>query len=186
VSSGASLASAVVPRVWQGVVYRPLDDPAPARALFDFAAAPWPAGAEVALAWGAVAAGEDGPRLVGAVVAVGQRAVMLHGPVVVAEGGASATAPETGEAGSPAREGATPPLEVAAQLVAAILDHAVAAGAATVFARPQGVDRLWVRFGFIPVPEEVLPANLGDGAGDGLYAWRGGSALWSLQEMRAG
>ena len=156
-----------MPRVWQGVVYRPLDDPAPARALFDFAAAPWPAGAEVALGWGAFAAGDEGQRLVGAVVAVGQRVVRLHGPVVVTESGVAA-------------------LEIGAQLVAAILDHAVAAGAVSLFARPQGIDRLWVRFGFIPVPEEVLPAGLGDGAGDGLYAWRGGSALWSLQEMRAG
>ena len=173
-----------MPRVWQGVVYRPLEDPAPARALFDFAAAPWPASAEIALCWGAFAASDEGQRLVGAVAAIGQRVVRLHGPVVVTEGGA--TAPDVTHAAAPSREGASAPLEIGAQLVAAILDHAGAAGAVSLFARPQGIDRLWVRFGFIPVPEEVLPGGLGDGAGDGLYAWRGGSALWSLQEMRAG
>ena len=87
--------------------------------------------------------------------------MMLHGPVVVIE---------------------TEPLEVAAQLVAAVLDHATAAGVVTLFTRPQSLDRIWVRFGFIPVPEGTLPAPLTGRAGVGLYAWRGGSALWTLRE----
>jgi hypothetical protein len=83
-----------------------------------------------------------------------------------------------------AREGAaTPdPIDVASQLVAAAIDHATALGAATLYTRPQGLDRVWVRFGFIPVPEVALPPALTGRPGAGLYAWRGGSALWSLRE----
>jgi hypothetical protein len=130
-----------------------------ARPLFDFAAVPWPDTADIVCSWGAVDGGE---RLVGAVV--GERsgpAMMLHGPVVVVE---------------------TEPLEVAAQLVAAVLDHATAAGVVTLFTRPQSLDRIWVRFGFIPVPESTLPPALAGRQGAGLYAWRGGSALWTLRE----
>ena len=79
-----------------------------ARPLFDFAAVPWPATADIAFSWGAATAGAGGERLVGAVVAERSGpAVMLHGPVVVSE---------------------TEPLEIASQLVAAVLDHATAAG----------------------------------------------------------
>jgi hypothetical protein len=39
-----------------------------------------------------------------------------------------------------------------------------------------------VRFGFIPVPESTLPPALAGRPGAGLYAWRGGSALWTLRE----
>jgi hypothetical protein len=163
-SSPPSLASATLPRVWQGVGYRLLPDVAAARPLFDFAAIPWP-DSDVLFAWGAWrAAGPGGgaERLVGAVAAEGHaRAVMLHGPVVVDDDGA---------------------LEIAAQLVAAVLDHAAAAEADPVFTRPQGLDRVWVRFGFIPVPESTLPRRLAGRPGSGLYAWRGGSALWTLRE----
>jgi len=163
--SAPSLASATLPRVWQGIGYRPLPDAAAARALFDFAAVPWPA-APPALAWGAYAAGARGERLVGALAGEQHRGdVLLHGPVVSPD------------------EGPDDPLEVAAQLVAATLDHVGALGATTVFARPQGLDRVWVRFGFIPVPEVTLPAPLAGRAGVGLYAWRGGSALWTLREV---
>jgi hypothetical protein len=159
-----SLVSATLPRVWQGIGYRPLPDPAAARALFDFAAVPWP-DTPLALAWGAFAASSPGERLVGAVAGEqDRRDVLLHGPVVSTE------------------HGPDEPLEVAAQLVAATLDHAAALGAGTVFARPQGLDRVWVRFGFIPVPEVTLPARLAGRAGVGLYAWRGGSALFTLRE----
>ena len=162
--AGPSLASATLPRVWQGIGYRPLPDPAAARALFDFAAVPWP-DTELALAWGAFAAGARGERLVGAVAGEqDRRDVLLHGPVVSTD------------------DGLDDPLEVAAQLLAVTLDHAAALGGVTVFARPQGLDRVWVRFGFIPVPEVALPARLAGRAGVGLYAWRGGSALWSLRE----
>ena len=158
-----SLSSATVPRVWQGIGYRPLPDAAMARPLFDFAAVPWPA-ADIAFAWGAATAAEGGERLIGA--AITERsgpAMMLHGPVVVVE---------------------AEPLEIASQLVAAVLDHATAAGVVTLFARPQSLDRVWVRFGFIPVPESTLPPSFAGGEGAGLYAWRGGSALWTLREVR--
>jgi hypothetical protein len=160
-ASAPTLASATVPRVWQGIGYRPLPDAAQARPLFDYAALPWP-DRDVALAWGA----DDGAeRLIGAVVAERTGgAAMLDGPVVVA---------------------GDDPLEIAAQLVAAVLDHATAAGVRTVYARPQGLDRVWVRFGFIPVPESTLPAGLAGRPGAGLYAWRGGSALWTLREEPA-
>lgn len=163
-SSRPSLASATLPRVWQGVGYRVLPDVAAARPLFDFAAIPWPDG-DVAFAWGAWRAADPGgapERLVGAVVGERyERAMMLHGPVVIDGDGA---------------------LEIAVQLVAAVLDHAAAADADPVFTRPQGLDRVWVRFGFIPVPESTLPRGLAGRPGSGLYAWRGGSALWTLRE----
>jgi len=52
----------------------------------------------------------------------------------------------------------------------------------TIFTRPIGLDRVWVRLGFIPVPETTLPSALSGRAGAGLYAWRGGTALWTLRE----
>jgi hypothetical protein len=130
-----------------------------ARPLFDFAAVPWPASDAVAVAWGA---SDGGQRLIGAVV--GERsgpAMLLHGPVLKAE---------------------TEPLEIASQLVAAVLDHATASGVVTLFARPLSLDRVWIRFGFIPVPETTLPSELTGRPGAGLYAWRGGTALWTLRE----
>ena len=161
--SGPSLASAILARVWQGIGYRVVAEPVSARPLFDFAAVPWPPPtADVVGAWGAFAPAPEGERLVGAVVIErGGRAMLLHGPVVTSE---------------------STPLEIAAQLVAAALDHTSALGARTVFARPQGLDRVWVRFGFIPVPEGALPAVLAGRPGRGLFAWRGGSALWSLRD----
>jgi hypothetical protein len=158
---GLTLASATVPRVWQGIGYRPLPDTALARPLFDYAAVPWPTSA-LEFAWGAATAEGGGERLVGAVV--GERsgtAALLHGPVVVTE-----------------RE----PLEIATQLVGAVIDHAGAAGVATIFARPLSLDRVWVRFGFIPLPESTLPPGLAGRPGVGLYAWRGGSALWTMRD----
>jgi hypothetical protein len=130
-----------------------------ARPLFDFAAVSWPPTDDVAVAWGAT---DGGQRLIGAVI--GERsgqAMLLHGPVVGVE---------------------TEPLEIASQLVAAVLDHAAASGVVTLFARPQSLDRVWVRFGFIPVPEGTLPPELAGRPGSGLYAWRGGTALWTLRE----
>ena len=163
----ASLASATLPRVFNGVGYRPLTDATRARALFDFAAMAWPE--QLALAWGAFVARDNGERLVGAIVAERHaRAVMLHGPVVATD------------------DGPDDPLETAAQLVAAAMDHAAALGGVTIYTRPQGLDRVWVRFGFIPVPEVALPAALTGRPGVGLYAWRGGSALWTLREAAEG
>ena len=128
---------------------------------------PWTAGADApALAWGAFSS----EGLVGATY--GEQAgdsLLLHGPVVNA---ATVTAP------------VDDPLEVAAQLVAASMDHARALGVETIFTRPQGLDRVWIRFGFIPVPESALPERLSGRPGVGLYAWRGGSALWTFRERR--
>jgi hypothetical protein len=110
-------------------------------------------------------AAAGGERLVGAVTTERHASTaLLHGPVVVTD------------------DGPDDPLEVAGQLLAAALDHATALGVATLYARPQGLDRVWVRFGFIPVPEVALPAALAGRPGAGLYAWRGGSALWTLRE----
>ena len=107
-----------------------------------------------------------GEKLIGAVVAeTSGRVALLHGPVVVAERDA---------------------LELAGHLIGAIIDHATASGARTLFAQPQGLDRLWVRFGFVPVPEGTIPAGLSARPGDGLYAWRGGSAVWSLRDVGNG
>ena len=157
-----TLASATLPRVWRGVGYRPLPDAGDARPLFEFAALPWPEIDAIFSAWGAFAPASGGERLVGALVAERSGSdAMVHGPVVIVE---------------------TDPLEIAAQLVAALLDHATASGVATMFVRPQGLDRVWIRYGFIPVPEGTLPAGLARPAGAGLYAWRGGSALWTLRE----
>jgi len=154
----------LLPRTWQGVVYRPLDASAfdPVRALFTYVAAWVPPAAAGMLGWGAWA-GESGP-LVGALLLEPSRGFgMLHGPVVVDH-------PD--------------PVEVASQLVAATLPHAAALGLHTLFTRPQGLDRVWVRFGFIPVPERELPKFFKGRPGSGLFAWRGGSALWSAR--RAG
>jgi hypothetical protein len=166
-SPAPSLASATLPRVWQDVGYRPLADASRARALFDFAAVPWPE--PVAFAWGAVLADAGGERLIGALAAERHATTaMLFGPVI------------------DSRQSIQDPLEVARQLVAAAIDHATALGAATLYTRPQGLDRVWVRFGFIPVPEVALPPALAGRPGAGLYAWRGGSALWTLREAAEG
>jgi hypothetical protein len=167
-SSAPSLASATLPRVWQGIGYRPLPDAAAARPLFDFAAVSWPPVPDIELTWGAFTAGARGETLVGALVGERSRTdALLHGPVVRTD----SEAPDD-------------PLEVAAQLVGATLDHATALGVITLFARPGGLDRVWVRFGFVPVPEVTLPGPLSGRPGVGLYAWRGGSALWTLREAR--
>jgi hypothetical protein len=158
VAPAASLASVTLPRVWQSVGYRPLGDVARARDLFDFAAVPWPPERDVVLAWGAWIAGD---RLCAAVLATRHGAsAMFHGPVV---------------------RDAEDPLEIATQLVTAALDHATALGVVTVYTRPLGLDRVWVRCGFLPVPESSLPSGLVTPGGPGLYAWRGGSALWTFR-----
>jgi hypothetical protein len=144
-------------------MFRPLAEASQARPLFDFAALSWPSTTNPLVAWGAFEPRGGSEKLVGAVVAEScGRTALLHGPVVVAE---------------------HEPLEVAATLAGAILDQATALGAHTLFAQPQGLDRLWVRFGFIPVPEGTLPEDLSGRPGDGLYAWRGGSAVWSLRDV---
>lgn len=160
---GPSLASATLPRAWQGVGYRPLPDATAARRLLDFAAVPWPETATPAFCWGAHVATAGVERLAAAIVAERlDNMAMLYGPVVDVD------APDA--------------LEIAAQLVSVALDHATALGLETVFARPQGLDRVWIRYGFIPLPESALPPALGSRQGAGLYAWRGGSALWTFRD----
>jgi hypothetical protein len=157
-----SLDDAVRPRIWQDLDLHPLADATQARPLFDFAAMPCPESAAVAFGWGAVSA--DGALVAALVAERAGRAVFLHGPLVKIDG-------------------AVPfdPLDLASQLVTAALDHATALGSDTAFTRPQGLDRVWIRFGFIPVPESALPAAFAGREGVGLYGWRGGSALWTFR-----
>lgn len=140
--------------------YRPLAAPwTAALELFRFAGAWAPPPADIDAGWGAWAR----ERLVGALLM--ERAgttAMLHGPVVIA--------PDT-----PAED----LLGVAGDLTTAALTHASASGIETVFARPQSLDRVWVRTGFIPVPEAELPPALRGRPGLGLFGWRGGTALWN-------
>jgi len=146
---------------WDAVSYRPLPAPwEPALSLFTFAGAWAPALESLATCWGAW----ETERLCGALLA--ERAgtsAMLHGPVVVAPPDAPSEAA----------------IEVARRLVADALTQAQADGIDTLFTRPQGLDRIWVRSGFIPVPEAELPRGLRGRPGVGLFGWRGGTALWS-------
>jgi hypothetical protein len=121
------------------------------RELFRYAGAHTPDPQPDGVAWLA----QDGARLVGGLLLerAGQEA-FLHGPVVVD--------PPAG----------AEPLEVAAQLVAAIIDQAPALSLTRLYARPQGLDRVWVRSGCVPVPESTLPATLRGRPGSGLHAWR--------------
>ncbi len=141
--------------------YRPLTVPwEPALDLFRFAGAWAPPVADVHAGWGAW---ED-TRLVGALLMERAGATaMLHGPVVVAP------------PGMPAED----VLVVAGDLTLQALSHAGSSAIETVFARPQGLDRVWIRSGFIPVPEAELPRPLRGRPGLGLFGWRGGTALWS-------
>jgi hypothetical protein len=146
---------------WTGLAFRPLADPGhEARELFAFVGAWAPTAADVATGWGAW----EGETLVGAALLErAGAAAMLHGPAIAAPTGADAE----------------PALDAAAGLVALALASVEAAKIETLFARPQGLDRAWVRLGFIPVPEAELPEALRGRPGIGLFGWRGGSALWS-------
>jgi hypothetical protein len=146
---------------WEGLAFRPLGEPGrEARELFAFVGAWAPPSGDVVAGWGAWHEG----ALVGAVVLerVG-RTVMLHGPAVASPPGAD---PESA-------------VDAAAGLVSLALAWAEGEKIETVFTRPQSLDRVWVRFGFIPVPEAELPKELKSRPGIGLFGWRGGSALWS-------
>ena len=140
------------PRIWQGVVYRPCQGGAPAvRQLFQFVGAFAPGVDPRDLAWEA----QSGDRLVGGVLCEVQGAHgFIHGPVVV-------DPPEGAE-----------PLEVAAQLVAPLVDLARTLPLDSLFTRPQGLDRVWVRLGFVPMPEAFLPPPLRGRPGSGLHVWR--------------
>ena len=149
------------------LVYRPLELPGTeARELFAFVGAWLPPAVSVEATWGAF----DGARLVGAVLL--QRAgasAMLHGPVLTLVDGSAVD----------------DALDAAARLVELALAHTEGARIATVFARPQSLERVWVRLGFIPVPEVELGSALRSVPGAGLFGWRGGSALWSAANRGA-
>jgi hypothetical protein len=103
------------------------------------------------LAWEAAA--PEG--LVGGVLVERDRdSGFIHGPVVV---------------GPPSGADA---LEVAAQLTAPLLEPGTDPAMTRAFTRPGGLDRLWVRFGFVPMPEASLPPTLRGRPGTGLYVWR--------------
>jgi hypothetical protein len=146
---------------WEGLAFGPLDEPGrEARELFAFVGAWAPPSGDVAAGWGAW----DGDALAGALLLErAGRTAMLHGPAVATPPGAD---PESA-------------VEAAARLVALALVWAEAEKVETIFARPQSLDRVWVRFGFVPVPEVELPRELKGRPGVGLVGWRGGSALWS-------
>ncbi|HEY7141338.1 MAG TPA: hypothetical protein VIE44_14630 [Methylomirabilota bacterium] len=153
VSPAAGSAPIVLePRVWQGVVYQPCQGGAPAvRQLFHFAGAFAPDLEPGEIAWEARA----GDRLVGGVLCERRGAHgFVHGPVVV-------DPPAGAES-----------IEVAAQLVAPLVDSARALPLDSLFTRPQGLDRVWVRLGFVPMPEAFLPADLKGRPGTGLHVWR--------------
>ncbi len=146
----------------EGLAYRALPDPPrDARDLFGFVGAWTPPDTAVSAGWGAW----DGDRLVGALLLErAGRAAMLYGPVVVA---AESTDPEL-------------PFDTAFRLLEHALSLGEAQGIDTLYARPQGLDRIWVRSGFIPIPEADLPEALRGRPGLGLFGWRAGSAIWSM------
>ncbi len=146
---------------WGELEYRPLTAHwGTALELFHFAGAWAPPSEHIVFGWGAFDVG----RLCGALLM--ERAgssAMLHGPVVVAPADISSEAA----------------LEVAAELLTGALRFAPAEGIDTLVTRPQGLDGIWVRHGFIPIPEALLPEGLRGRPGIGLFGWRGGTALWS-------
>jgi hypothetical protein len=152
-------------RTGAGLTHGRLDPPASeACELFRFAGAWAPPPEAIQAGWGAW----SGDELVAAVLLERSgEAALIHGPVLVS-----------------ARPGEEPPdpdmaLHGAAELLAHVLQYAAEARIETLFARPQGLDRLWVRLGFLPVPEAACSPALRGRPGAGLYGWRGGSALWS-------
>jgi len=148
-------------KAWEGLAFRPLEAPgvAVARELFGFVGAGEPP-ETAGQGWEAWV----GQELVGALLL--ERAdgtAMLHGPAVAVPAGTDAESA----------------LDAAAGLVNQALEHAQTAKIDTLYVRPQGLDRVWVRSGFIPVPEAELPEPFRGRPGIGLFGWRGGSALWS-------
>lgn len=164
------LAPFASPPAPEGVLFEPLTERIDeARRLFSYAGAWAPPPAPGEVLWGASIGREADRRLIGALLLEKKGAAgMLHGPVVVLTAGAGWN-----------------PIEVAAGLLAALIPHATGSGIETLFARPQGLDRVWVRFGFIPVPEADLPRAFKGRPGSGLFAWRGGTALWSTRKPQS-
>lgn len=163
------LAPLASPPATEGVAFEPLTERADeARRLFTYAGAWAPPPSKGEVAWGAFVGQEADRKLIGALLLERKGAAgILYGPVVVHTPGASSD-----------------PLEIAARLLAALVAQATGSGVETLFARPQGLDRVWVRFGFIPVPEADLPQAFKGRPGTGLFAWRGGTALWSTRKRQ--
>ncbi len=159
----------VSPTTPEGIRFEPLTERADeARRLFSYVGAWAPPPSKGEVAWGAFVGGEGGgpEQLIGALLLERKAAAgMLYGPVVVLTAGAS-----------------WDPIEIAARLLAALVADATGSGIETLFVRPQGLDRVWVRFGFIPIPQVDLPAAFKGRPGTGLFAWRGGTALWSSRK----
>ena len=134
------------------MTYQPCRSGAPeVRQLFDFAGAFAPELAPGEIAWEARADN----RIVGGILCERRGAHgFIHGPVVVD--------PPAG----------AEPIEVAAQLVSPVVDSARAIPLDSLFTRPQGLDRVWVRLGFVPMPEAFLPEALRGRPGTGLHVWR--------------
>lgn len=153
-------------------VSEPLAEPVEeARRLLHYAGASTPPPSKGEVAWGVRLGTDADQRLIGALLLERAGAAgMLHGPVVVLDH-------ETPGAD---------PFEIAARLVGTLLTETARLGVQTLFARPQGLDRVWVRFGFIPVPEAELPKAWKGRPGTGLFAWRGGTALWSSRKPADG
>ena len=123
-------------------MYRALPAPGEdARDLFGFVGAWLPPALTVSAGWGAW----EGDRLAGALLLErAETAAMLYGPVVVAS-----DTPDPDAA-----------VEIAARLLDDALSLAEAQGIITLYTRPQSLDRVWVRNGFIPIPEADLPETL--------------------------
>jgi hypothetical protein len=192
-----------------GLTYRPIPAPdREVRALFGFVGAWAPPDSAVDSGWGAWAgdrlvgalllekSGSAGMLHGPVVVAPGREAPpplpaeSEAEPASSRKGRHKAAAADPPAAGTPAPAdallaaddelaAAAEAIDVAARLLADALEHAGKRGIDTVFTRPQGLDPVWVRLGFIPVPEVELPRALRGRPGVGLFAWRGGSALWS-------
>ncbi len=149
-------------KISEALAYRALAGPGrDTRDLFGFVGAWAPPESAVSAGWGAW----DGDRLVGALLLEREGdAAMLYGPVVVAS---DADEPDA-------------PFDIAIRLLEHALSLAEAQGIDTLYTRPQALDRIWVRTGFIPIPEADLPEPLRGRPGLGLFGWRGGTAIWSM------
>ena len=154
VSPAAGSAPIVLePRTWQGVVYQPCQGGAPAvRQLFQFAGAFAPDPEPDEMAWEAQA----GDRVVGGVLCERRGAHgFIHGPVVV-------DPPEGAE-----------PIEVAAQLVAPLVDLAPAHSRSIPSSPgPRGSTASGCVWDSCRCPRPSCPAALRGRPGSGLHVWR--------------
>src|SRR4029450_9153909 len=87
---------------------------------------------------------------------------------------------------TPDAEDPEAPFDIAVQLLEPALSLSEAQGIDRLYTRPQGLDRIWVRTGFIPIPEADLPEALRGRPGLGHFGWRGGTAIWRRAGAGAG